>query len=113
MAKAKISKQVRTVVFEADMYTCRACGFGGSENYMFALDCDHIVAEALGGASEAQNYQCLCRACNGAKGVREWAFAPRKAPVTEDIWARNQKIVKSAFAGTNRCITKTRLKLLQ
>jgi hypothetical protein len=97
MGKAKIADTIRAKVLARDSYVCRACGFGGSANYAFALDCDHIVAEKNGGATTLENLQCLCKGCNIAKTGNNWEFAARTQPVAESVWAVNQKIVNVAF----------------
>ena len=103
--KAKISDKVRATVLARDNHICRACGFGGSANYAFALHCDHIVPESAGGATTLDNLQCLCAACNGAKGDRvAYQFPVRAASQPEEIWAANQKVVARAFATPNASI---------
>jgi 5-methylcytosine-specific restriction endonuclease McrA len=98
MAKAKISDTVRAKVLARDGFVCRACGFGGSENYAFALECDHIVPESAGGSATVENLQCLCGACNKSKSDKAaWEFKARSESVAESIWAVNQKIVRVAF----------------
>lgn len=97
MAKAAISASVRKTVLARDGYICRACGFGGSENYVPFLDCDHVIAESAGGVGSESNLQCLCKACNIAKSGNNWAFAARNESVAESVWAVNQKIVAVAF----------------
>jgi hypothetical protein len=98
MGKAKISDTVRAKVLARDNHICRACGFGGSANYAFALECDHIVPESAGGAGTVENLQCLCGACNKAKSDKiAWEFKARCETVVESVWAVNQKIVSVAF----------------
>ena len=98
MAKAAISPSVRLTVLTRDNHICRACGFGGSANYAFAFECDHIIPESQGGNGKADNLQCLCVSCNKAKSDKiAWEFAPRDESVEESVWAVNQKIVKVAF----------------
>ena len=97
MTKAVIAKTVRANVLARDGYICRACGFGGSVNYAFALDCDHVIAEMNGGNANIENLQCLCKGCNIAKTGNDWAFAKRNETVSESVWAVNQKIVNTAF----------------
>lgn len=97
MGKAKISDSVRAKVLARDNHICRACGFGGSANYAFALDCDHIIAERNGGKATLDNLQCLCKGCNIAKTGNNWQFVARNETVAESIWAVNQKIVAVAF----------------
>ena len=98
MAKKAISETVRAKVLARDGFICRACGFGGSANYAFALECDHIQPESAGGAGTVENLQCLCGACNKAKSDKTaWEFATRTESVAESVWAVNQKIVSVAF----------------
>jgi len=112
--KAKISDTIRAKVLARDNHICRACGFGGSTNYAFALDCDHIVAESRGGKTAVDNLQCLCKACNGAKGDRfDRQFAVRVSTQPEEIWAYNQKVMESAFHALNESDLSTRLRKLK
>jgi hypothetical protein len=112
--KAKISAKVRATVLARDNHICRACGFGGSENYAFALHCDHIVPESAGGATAMDNLQCLCAACNGAKGDRvAHQFAVRAATQPEEIWSQNQRVVAQAFSTSNASIRARILRALR
>lgn len=98
MGKAKIADTVRAKVLSRDAYICRACGFGGSANYAFALECDHIIPESAGGKATVENLQCLCSACNKSKSDKiTWEFKARCESVAESVWAVNQKIVNVAF----------------
>ena len=97
MTKAAIAPTVRAKVLDRDGYICRACGFGGSVNYAFALDCDHAISEMNGGKAKIENLQCLCKGCNIAKTGNDWTFAIRTQVVAESVWAVNQKIVAVAF----------------
>lgn len=97
MSKKAIAATIRAKVLARDNYICRACGFGGSENYTWALDCDHIISETNGGESKTENLQCLCKGCNIHKTGNNWEFAARIEAVVESVWAVNQKIVKVAF----------------
>ena len=107
--KAKISPTVRAKVLARDNHICRACGFGGSAAFAPFLDADHIIAESNGGTATAENLQCLCKACNVAKGGRDWAFAVRTASAPEDIWSHNHKVMKNAFiADTAKRLRKLR-----
>jgi 5-methylcytosine-specific restriction endonuclease McrA len=114
MAKAKISDTVRAKVLARDSFTCRACGFGGSANYAFALECDHIVPESAGGATALENLQCLCGACNRAKGNRfTRQFKVRAATTTEEIWSYNQRVMTSAFAAKTESDLAERLRKIK
>ena len=107
---AKLAAQVKA----RDNHICRACGFGGSANYAFALECDHIVPEAQGGATALENLQCLCGACNRAKGDRfARQFKVRAATATEEIWAYNQRVMASAFAAKTESDLAARLRKLK
>jgi Na+-translocating ferredoxin:NAD+ oxidoreductase RNF subunit RnfB len=107
--KAKISPKTRATVLARDNHVCRACGFGGSAAYAPFLDCDHVVAEAVGGATTVENLQCLCKACNVSKGSNSWAFKIRTQPEAEAVWAFNQKVIGAAFVAD----TAKRLKKLK
>ena len=97
MSKAAIAPTIRAAVLARDGYICRACGYGGSANHAFALDCDHVQAESNGGKGKVENLQCLCKGCNIAKAGNDWRFAARLEVVAESVWAVNQKIVATAF----------------
>lgn len=62
-SKAVIPADLRTAVFERDLYRCVRC------STHLQLTADHIVAEALGGPTSLENLQTLCRPCNSRKGV--------------------------------------------
>lgn len=97
MAKARISDSLRNRVLTRDNHICRACGFGGSPAFAPFLDCDHATAESAGGETTLENLQCLCKACNVAKGGASWTFAIRVASATETDWAHNHKVIGAAF----------------
>lgn len=107
---AKIAAQVKA----RDNHICRACGFGGSVNFAFALECDHIVPEAQGGATILDNLQCLCGACNRAKGDRfARQFKVRAATTTEEIWSHNQRVMWTAFAALTESDLAARLRKIK
>ena len=114
MAKAKISAKVRAMVLARDNHICRACGFGGSANFAPYLDCDHIIAESRGGKTTVDNLQCLCKACNGAKGDRfDRQFKVRSASQPEEIWALNQRVMATAFAANMESDLSARLRKIK
>lgn len=63
-AKQRIGAALRTRVFERDRYRCVTCATH------LDLTADHIVPESLGGPTEFENLQTLCRSCNARKGAR-------------------------------------------
>lgn len=114
MAKAKISAKVRAMVLARDNHICRACGFGGSANFAPYLDCDHIIAESRGGKTTVDNLQCLCKACNGAKGDRfDRQFKVRSASQPEEIWALNQRVMATAFVANTESDLSARLRKIK
>lgn len=114
MAKVKISAKVRATVLARDNHICRACGFGGSANFAPFLDCDHIIAESRGGKTTVDNLQCLCKACNGAKGDRfDRHFKVRAASQPEEIWALNQRVMASAFTANTESDLSARLRKIK
>lgn len=62
--KERISGQLRTQVYERDLYRCVHCGTHKD------LSVDHIYPERLGGTLDLDNLQTLCRPCNSSKGAR-------------------------------------------
>lgn len=107
--KASITKAKREKVLARDNYICRACGFGGSAAFAPFLDADHAIAETNGGTTDLDNLQCLCKACNVAKGGRDWTFPVRVASTPEDVWAHNHKVIAIAFlADTAKRLRKLR-----
>jgi hypothetical protein len=60
------------------------------------------------------NLQCLCAACNGAKGDRvAHQFAVRAATQPEEIWSQNQRVVAQAFSTSNASIRARILRALR
>lgn len=62
--KERIPGQLRTQVYERDLYRCVHCGTHKD------LSIDHIFPESRGGTLELENLQTLCRPCNSRKGAR-------------------------------------------
>lgn len=112
--KAKVPAKIRAAVLARDNHICRACGFGGSANFAPYLDCDHIVAESRGGKVSIDNLQCLCKACNNAKGDRfDRQFKVRAATQPEEIWSQNQAVMARAFYALTESDLATRLRKLK
>jgi 5-methylcytosine-specific restriction endonuclease McrA len=59
--RAPITTELRRAVFERDGGRCVECGSN------FALQYDHILAVARGGATTVENLQILCADCNRHK----------------------------------------------
>jgi len=57
------AKEWNELLFEAD-YKCQKCGNKND------LTFDHIIPVLLGGRSEKENAQVLCRSCNSSKGTK-------------------------------------------
>lgn len=65
--REKMTPQLRYKVIRRDGYRCRACGFSVQDGAH--LHVDHIVPIAKHGATEIENLQTLCTACNIGKGA--------------------------------------------
>ena len=112
--KKAVPAKIAALVKTRDNHICRACGYGGSVNHAFALECDHIIPESVGGATTADNLQCLCGACNRAKGDRfTRQFAIRSATTPEEIWSHNQRVMWVAFAANTESDLATRLRKIK
>jgi 5-methylcytosine-specific restriction endonuclease McrA len=112
--KKSVPAKIRATVLARDNYICRACGFGGSANFAFALEADHIIAENNGGKTIEANLQCLCSGCNKAKSDKfDRQFAIRIASQPEMIWAFNQKVVKAAFEAKTESDMSERLRKIK
>jgi hypothetical protein len=59
-----VSKRLRFEILKRDGYTCRYCGASAPET---PIRVDHVVPEALGGASEPTNLVAACVDCNAGK----------------------------------------------
>jgi 5-methylcytosine-specific restriction endonuclease McrA len=114
MARKATEKKLAEKVKARDNYICRACGYGGSSNHAWALECDHIIAKKRGGADTEENLQCLCGACNRAKGDRfDRQFKVRAASQPEEIWAYNQRVMETAFAARTESDLAARLRKIK
>lgn len=58
-----VPENLRWEVWERDNFTCKQCGIRRS------LAVDHIKPLLLGGKTEMENLQTLCRSCNSKKGT--------------------------------------------
>ncbi len=61
--------RLRHLCFKRDRYRCRDCGATKDD---CPLEIDHIVPYSLGGITELDNLQTLCKKCNRAKHTRIW-----------------------------------------
>jgi 5-methylcytosine-specific restriction endonuclease McrA len=61
-----VSQDLRKSIMERDGFRCVRCGNAQ------ALDVDHAVPFSIGGKSDIDNLQILCRDCNSEKGARTW-----------------------------------------
>lgn len=114
MGKKAVPAKIAAVVKARDNHICRACGYGGSVNYAFALECDHVIPESAGGATTLDNLQCLCAACNRAKGDRfARQFKVRIATTPEEIWAYNQRVMWTAFMARTESDLAARLRKIK
>jgi hypothetical protein len=59
-----VDSDMRWAVFQRDGYACVHCGS------RLDLTIDHIHPVSLGGLTDPENLQTLCRDCNSRKGVR-------------------------------------------
>jgi 5-methylcytosine-specific restriction endonuclease McrA len=65
-------------VFDRDGWICRICGDATPKDLRGKVDdkapeLDHAIPLSRGGAHTIANTQCVCRACNQAKGARTMA----------------------------------------
>jgi superfamily II DNA or RNA helicase len=67
------SEAIREAVFNRDGRRCCCCGSGRS------LQIDHIVPFYLGGSSDLDQLQTLCRVCNAEKAINELNFRISRA----------------------------------
>jgi hypothetical protein len=87
---AKPSKRLRYEVLRRDGFRCRYCGATPAEA---ELHIDHVVPEALGGATEAANLATACEPCNSGK-----SSMPPDAPIVDEVardalrWARAMQV---------------------
>lgn len=73
----KISNALRYQVLRRDGYACRYCGAKPPD---VELQVDHILAEALGGRTVAENLATACGSCNNGKSA-----TPPDAALLDDI----------------------------
>lgn len=62
--KKVIPAKLRVQVHEKYGYRCVTCGTHKD------LTCDHIKPEILGGETNLDNLQTMCKSCNSSKGVK-------------------------------------------
>jgi hypothetical protein len=69
MAKKTSAAQTRRDIFARAKNACENCGS------VYALEIDHIIPQALGGCSDAENLRLLCRSCNQLAAVNAFGVA--------------------------------------
>jgi len=69
------SEAVKELVFRRDVGRCCCCGS------VKRLEVDHIVPAYLGGSSELDQLQTLCRICNAEKAINELNFRVTRTPL--------------------------------
>ena len=65
MPRSEFPPKVKVAAFERAKGRCEACGarLGGVVEY----DCDHDLADALGGSADLENCVVLCKGCHKDK----------------------------------------------
>ncbi len=61
-----VSRTLRFQILRRDNHRCQSCGRSALE---VQLEVDHVLPEALGGPSTADNLRALCSDCNGGKSA--------------------------------------------
>ena len=76
-------KRIRLQVLERDGHKCHWCGKYGAK-----MQCDHIVARALGGGDALDNLVTACPECNGLRGqaTQRTVNAMRTNPTRLAVW---------------------------
>jgi ATP-dependent helicase IRC3 len=69
------SEAVKAAVFRRDRQRCCCCGATKQ------LEIDHIVPAYLGGSSDMDQLQALCRICNADKAINELNFRITRTPL--------------------------------
>ncbi|MES3037431.1 MAG: HNH endonuclease signature motif containing protein [Bdellovibrionota bacterium] len=66
--RVKSMAQIRRDVFRKAHNKCENC------NSNYALEIDHILPQAKGGSSSAENLRLLCRSCNQRAAIKEFGL---------------------------------------
>jgi hypothetical protein len=69
MAKKTSAARTRRDIFARAKNACENC------SSVYALEIDHIIPQALGGCSDAENLRLLCRSCNQRAAVNAFGVA--------------------------------------
>lgn len=72
--RTSTSKKLRFEIFKRDSFSCQYCGRCPP---VIVLECDHIIAVANGGKTEADNLITSCFDCNRGKGKTPLSVAPQ------------------------------------
>ena len=89
MSKTYIPKRLRLRVAEAARHRC---GYGLTREVLVGapMEVDHLVPEALGGQTEAENLWLACSLCNDPKGDRIAALDPDTGEIVRLFNPRGQ-----------------------
>lgn len=79
----KHPEDYRADLLSRDNKSCRCCGRLLGKGVR--LEIDHIVPIKLGGKTELNNLQILCRTCNLAKGTQLISFLNNKSPLDKSL----------------------------
>jgi 5-methylcytosine-specific restriction endonuclease McrA len=69
MSRSRIPKALRARVAAQALYRCGYC-LTSERIVGTPMELDHLIPEALGGATEEENLWLACSLCNDAKGSR-------------------------------------------
>lgn len=74
-SRPPVDPEIRDAIYRRDGNACLRCGARQP------LTVDHIVPVVLGGTSNEQNLQTLCRSCNSSKGTKTADYRPHREAI--------------------------------
>ncbi|HYU31407.1 MAG TPA: HNH endonuclease signature motif containing protein [Thermoanaerobaculia bacterium] len=89
MTLAYISKKLRERVAEQARYRCGYC-LSSEQIVGLSMEVDHLIPQALGGATIEENLWLACSACNALKGHRVSALDPASGQMVRLFNPREQ-----------------------